>query len=208
MDREQLKRLIKESVDRTISSKLTGDELVVEAFSSDGENVQLNENVILNLAAKGFDKYQFKFLERGDERYIFARGQDGTFKWFHFGGNTMIDKGDAESGKALDEFIQDKIGTGFKIVDKDGGFKRFFKAIGRGLAVVLKVIGGFQILGAMFTIIFLLFAGPAVLGTMGASAGLLATGIGLQALFGISTVGAGWVMGKVSKKQEVPMASI
>ena len=206
MNKKRLKGMIKESVNRAISSNLTGDEMVTEIMSFDGDNIQLNENMIADLAEKNMSKYQFKFLELRDERYIFIRGQGGTFKWFHFGGNTMIENGDAESAEALDVFIQEKVARGFKVVKMDSGVVKFFKAIGRGIATLLRLLSGIYILAAVLYAIVFLFGGAAALALISTApiSFALITSLGLGAVF----LGSGWVMGKVSKKQEVPMASI
>lgn len=212
MKRDEIETIVREDVQKSIgkylqSSPNSDQEELTEGFVSDGRNIQINENVIMNLAAKGMDKYQFKFLELGDDRYIFTKGQDGTFKWFHFGGNTFIDKGDAESAKALDDFIQDKISTGYKVVNKDGAITRFFKAIGRGVAVILKIVGGMQILGAVLLTIFILFAGAAFVTSLGTTMPIMAGSIAAQGLFGVAVTGTGWVIGKVSRKQDFPLKS-
>ncbi len=177
-----------------------GEEIAEEANANCEE--LLTEGLVDTVVQKGLERYPMMFLERGDQRYFFVKTTHGV-DWVYFKGQTLEDRGSFDNDEAGEQFIYDRQGEGFKAVKRDGGIKKFFKAIGRGASIMLKVLGGFGIIAAVFSLVFVMIFSTAP-ATGGAATGMIAAhfaGFVANLTLGLTAIGGGWVIGKLSKKK-------
>ncbi len=136
---------------------------IVEHLNPQNHNiVTMNQEIITESARStieqivrtGVDKYKVMFLENGMDRY-FIVDANGRYEAVRFQGTAKAEKMTFGSAAELKEFIDTQIDVnGFKQVTREGGVKRFLKAITRGFGNLLTIIG---VSGIAVGVLYLLF---------------------------------------------------
>lgn len=193
---------INESKDKTeFKSILESEYNDKELVNSIEENldVALKEGFVDRIVEKGINKYPMMFLEKDQQRYVFVKTDKGI-QWILFYGNKKQDDGKIQNDMAGEQFIKSLQDQGFKAIKREGSIKKFFKSIGRGLSMLLSVYGAVGIFGAVLLIMAVVLV-PGIFGSA-AAGGMILQGSVAQMGISLTSLGSGWIIGKLSKKKD------
>ncbi|MBG24013.1 MAG: hypothetical protein CMF22_11225 [Idiomarinaceae bacterium] len=177
---------------------------------NEGQKEALCEGMFQRLLAKGTDKYQFKFLEnkQQDTRYAFIKDDRGNIHWHMFIGKRMMDSGSFMNDMEILAFVDEKTQEGFKEVNRQGNIAGFFKAIGRGLGMLLQVHGFTAFMGAFIAMMFVVLDPSFVNAIFGhGAATAIGSMYGTAAVGSLAVLGTGWIVTKMSQSQTQPDTS-
>lgn len=209
--KEQITKLVRETLEKIVigeDDQSLREEVAREISIALGDMKQIDESffpTVEKLMAKGIDRYRFVFLERGEDRWIIVK-TGNNIKAINFSGNTLVEHShEFATEQEVEIFVSKRKEEKYKIVTRDSGLLRFFKAIGRGLGVLIVALGVINTIAGVFLLLMVLIIGPSVLATIGYA------GMGVGAYAGYSIAGdamvlalaggGGWLMMKINKKQ-------
>lgn len=193
-----LKQLVQQSVRDQIKEQLKPQNSKAITCIESQIVLESARSTVEHIIRSGIDKYKMMFLENGDTRYFVVDSQ-GRFEAVKFQGTTKAEKMTFGSPAELKEFIDTQINVnGFKQVTREGGVKRFLKAITRGFGNLLTIIGVSGIAVGVLYLLFWLF--PVDVAGAAYQLGDVAKGVSGAASAGTSVIGdiASSVSGAVS----------